>query len=324
VAFAAVDALGLQNGIAFPQLIADEHGAVYAVEVAARIPAGQIADLASFAIGVNLFDVAIAQALGERVDDATIASKLERPIVIRFLTASPGSLPAGTIREIGGLDEMRRSPGVLAVDIYFGLGETIRPCKSTPTAAATSSQPARPPLPHWLPPTPRRRSSWSRSTEARRLSPAPLGSTCDEEGCARKHVSAFGTTTQPQAARRRSCQPVVTTLLTCVGGLSGHRHSASRSASPATSFRSSADHRVRTHWALTSNKCPNRPESRPIRPYSPPGSGGPRGSVLAQANEKRPAGRSAGRFLLIRGLLVRVQPGELSNHDSIATRSSRR
>ena len=127
VAFAAVAALGLRDGIAFPQLLVDERGAVFVVEVAARIPAGQMADLASFAIGVNLFDVAIAQALGEEVDDAMIAAKLERPIVIRFLTASPGPLPTGTVREIGGIDEMRRSPGVLTADIYFRPGETIRP-----------------------------------------------------------------------------------------------------------------------------------------------------------------------------------------------------
>jgi hypothetical protein len=56
-----------------------------------------------------------------------IASRFERPIVIRFLTANPGPLPTGTVREIGGIDEMRRSPGILAADIYFELGETIRP-----------------------------------------------------------------------------------------------------------------------------------------------------------------------------------------------------
>jgi biotin carboxylase len=127
VAFAAVSALGLRNGIAFPQLIADGRGEVYVVEVAARIPAGQMADLVSSGTGVSLFDIAIAQALGEPLTDALITPSFQRPIAIRFFTSSPGPLPAGTVQAIDGLAEVRDSPGVLAADIYFDVGETIRP-----------------------------------------------------------------------------------------------------------------------------------------------------------------------------------------------------
>ena len=42
-------------------------GDVYVVEVAARIPAGQMADLVSSATGISLFDIAIAQALGDPI-----------------------------------------------------------------------------------------------------------------------------------------------------------------------------------------------------------------------------------------------------------------
>ncbi len=45
VAARAVEALGLRDGIAFPQLIAHPDGSVAVVEVAARIPGGQMADL---------------------------------------------------------------------------------------------------------------------------------------------------------------------------------------------------------------------------------------------------------------------------------------
>jgi len=127
VAFAAVEALGLQNGIAFPQLIADRRGNVLVVEVAARIPAGQMADLVLNGIGVNLFDIAIAQALGERIPDDLITPKFERPVAIRFFTSTPGALPSGTVRTVDGIEDVRASPGVLAADIYFGVGETIRP-----------------------------------------------------------------------------------------------------------------------------------------------------------------------------------------------------
>jgi biotin carboxylase len=127
VAVAAVRALGLEDGIAFPQLIADSRGQVRLVEIAARIPAGQMADLVAMGTGINLFEVAIEQALGHAVPDALIAPSYRRPIAIRFLTASPGVLPLGTVTRIERLDEVRASPGVLAAGLYFGTGTTIGP-----------------------------------------------------------------------------------------------------------------------------------------------------------------------------------------------------
>jgi len=126
VAFAAVRALGLRDGIAFPQLIATAAG-VRVVEVAARIAAGQMADLVWHGTGISLFDIAIAQALGDEVPDRLVTPRFTRPIAIRFLTASPGLLPVGTVTSVDGLDAMRDSPGVLAADLYFGAGATIRP-----------------------------------------------------------------------------------------------------------------------------------------------------------------------------------------------------
>src|SRR5580765_518863 len=50
VAVQSVRALGLRDGIAFPQLIARDPGQAWVVEVAARIPGGQMADLARHAV----------------------------------------------------------------------------------------------------------------------------------------------------------------------------------------------------------------------------------------------------------------------------------
>jgi biotin carboxylase len=127
VAVASVRALGLEDGIAFPQLIANDRGDVRIVEIAARIPAGQMADLVKFGTGINLFDIAIEQALGRPVPDTIVMPAARRPIAIRFLTASPGVLPLGTVSEIEGLDAVRAAPGVLAADLYFGPGTTIGP-----------------------------------------------------------------------------------------------------------------------------------------------------------------------------------------------------
>jgi biotin carboxylase len=64
-----VHALGLEDGIAFPQLIVGEDGRPYMVECAARIPGGQMADLAMHAVGVDLVEIALRQALGLVVPD---------------------------------------------------------------------------------------------------------------------------------------------------------------------------------------------------------------------------------------------------------------
>jgi biotin carboxylase len=126
-AFGAVEALGLRDGIAFPQLLADEQGDVYVVEVAARIGAGQMADLARLATGVDLYRIAFLQGLGERVPDELVEPRFDRPVAIRFFTAEPGPLPTGTVVSVDGLEAVRAAEGVLEAGLYITLGETIRP-----------------------------------------------------------------------------------------------------------------------------------------------------------------------------------------------------
>jgi biotin carboxylase len=125
----AVHALGLRDGIAFPQLLVDEDGSVRVVEVAARIPGGQMADLARHAIGVDLVDVALRQALGLEVPDEIGLPRFRRPLAIRFLTAEPGPLPAGTVRSFSGVERMLAFPGVVQADVFLERGETIRPVR---------------------------------------------------------------------------------------------------------------------------------------------------------------------------------------------------
>jgi biotin carboxylase len=127
VALAAVRALGLQDGIAFPQLLVTAAGDVIVVEVAARIPAGQMADLVRLGVGVDLVDIALRQAKGEEIADELVEPRFQRPLAIRFLTASPGVLPTGTVVAVDGLDDVRSSPGILEAGLYIQLGETISP-----------------------------------------------------------------------------------------------------------------------------------------------------------------------------------------------------
>jgi len=128
VAAHATRALGLRDGIAFPQLLVTDEG-VLVIEVAARIPGGQMADLVRHAVGVDLVEIALRQALGEDVPDEIALPRFQQPLAIRFLTASPGPLPTGRVVRIGPLEPVLSAPGVVQADTYLQVGETIRPVR---------------------------------------------------------------------------------------------------------------------------------------------------------------------------------------------------
>jgi biotin carboxylase len=128
VAVESVHALGLRDGIAFPQLIVGADG-VRIVECAARIPGGQMADLAWHAVGVDLVEIALRQALGLDVPNELVEPRFSRPLAIRFLTSSPGPLPAGRVVSVGPLDKVLAFPGVVQADVFLQEGETIRPVR---------------------------------------------------------------------------------------------------------------------------------------------------------------------------------------------------
>jgi biotin carboxylase len=129
VAQHTVHALGLENAIAFPQLIARPDGGVSVVECAARIPGGQMADLVRWATGIDLVEIQLRFALGEELPDDVVLPKFKQPLAIRFLTAQPGPLPTGRVTQIGPLDKVLAFPGVVQADVYLQIGETIRPVR---------------------------------------------------------------------------------------------------------------------------------------------------------------------------------------------------
>jgi biotin carboxylase len=129
IAVEAVRALGLRDGIAFPQLIAAPDGRVVVVEVAARIAGGQMADLVRHAVGVDVVEIAVRQALGEEIPDELALPRFEQPLAIRFFTASPGPLPTGRVLRIGDLEPVLAADGVVQAETYIEVGETIRPVR---------------------------------------------------------------------------------------------------------------------------------------------------------------------------------------------------
>lgn len=129
VAAAAVHAIGLRNGIAYPQLLVSG-GDVRVVEIAARIPAGQMDEVPRLGVGIDLLEVALRQALGEPVPDELVTPRFQQPLAIRFLTAQPGPLATGVVRSVGSLERARAFPGVVRADAWIAPGETIRPVQT--------------------------------------------------------------------------------------------------------------------------------------------------------------------------------------------------
>jgi biotin carboxylase len=126
VAIAAVHALGLREGIAYPQLLVTREG-VKVVEVAARIPGGQMGEVPRVGTGIDLVEVALRQALGLEVPEELLRPRFQQPFAISFLTAQPGVLPTGKVRRVEGVARAEALPGVVRVETYIQPGETIRP-----------------------------------------------------------------------------------------------------------------------------------------------------------------------------------------------------
>jgi biotin carboxylase len=129
IAAYAVKSLGLDDGIAFPQLIAMPDGGVVMIECAARIPGGQMADLVRWAVGVDLVEVQLRVALGEELADELVRPRFQQPLAIRFLTAEPGPLPTGRVVRVGSLEKVLAFPGVVQAETYIQDGEVIRPVR---------------------------------------------------------------------------------------------------------------------------------------------------------------------------------------------------
>jgi biotin carboxylase len=100
---------------------------VHVVEIAARIPGGQMVEVPRYGVGIDLVEIALKQALGEEITDEDLTPRFQQPLAIRFLTAAPGPLPTGVVGSVGPLDKALAFPGVERVETWIEPGETIRP-----------------------------------------------------------------------------------------------------------------------------------------------------------------------------------------------------
>jgi biotin carboxylase len=122
----AIEAIGLRDGIAYPQVIASPRGP-RVIEIAVRIPGGHMREVAWYRSGVDMIEIAIRQAVGD--EDPWGRCKRMPPVPalsVKFITELDCAHHAGRrVKTIEGMDAARELPGVLWVRFYLEAGGTI-------------------------------------------------------------------------------------------------------------------------------------------------------------------------------------------------------
>jgi biotin carboxylase len=117
---AAAEALGIRNGPTYTQIRVGPYGS-RVVELAARLGGGHDAELVEAATGVELNDLALDFALGEKACVPGTQSLVGGACVV-FLVA-----PAGELRAVEGRERAHASEGVLDVRLYREPGHAFGP-----------------------------------------------------------------------------------------------------------------------------------------------------------------------------------------------------
>jgi len=122
----AIKAIGLRDGIAYPQVIAGPNGP-QVIEIAARIPGGHMREVALYRSGIDMIEIAILQALGHP-DPLSVCrrNKVDAGLSVKFITELDFPEHAGRpLKGIEGLEESRQCPGVRLARMYLAAGQPL-------------------------------------------------------------------------------------------------------------------------------------------------------------------------------------------------------
>jgi biotin carboxylase len=121
----SIKAIGLENGIAYPQMINAENGPAF-IEIAARMPGGHNREIAMYTSGVDMVKVAIRQALGEKVTyENSQTEDLYPSTFVRFITRNDIPTDKAIITGYEGLSEVGAHPQVKKVFMHLNAGDQI-------------------------------------------------------------------------------------------------------------------------------------------------------------------------------------------------------
>jgi biotin carboxylase len=120
----AAAALGIEHGPVTAQVRLGADGPLLA-KLSARVGGGHDAELCRVALGVDLNALAVAAALGERVQSQQLAAHAGvGGACVRFLVAPPGEL-----QDVRGLEEAYDLDGIRGIRVYRKPGHVFRPLR---------------------------------------------------------------------------------------------------------------------------------------------------------------------------------------------------
>lgn len=125
LAKASTKAIGLQDGISYPQIVIGPKGPVV-LEIAARIPGGYMREVAMYKSGVDMIKVAILQSLNENftIDDVVTEDSYSA-VSVKFITQLDIPKDIEKVNHVSGVDQARSIDGIKKCDIRLVPGQDV-------------------------------------------------------------------------------------------------------------------------------------------------------------------------------------------------------
>jgi biotin carboxylase len=121
----AIQAIGLQNGIAYPQVIASETKGAKVLEIAARIPGGYMRDVGLILSGIDMIEVSIRQALADTLpleDYPSLPSS--QAVRVKFITELDRP-EMRVLNQKAGFEQIQSDPGVYLAECRLNVGDPV-------------------------------------------------------------------------------------------------------------------------------------------------------------------------------------------------------
>ena len=121
----AIRAIGLENGIAYPQILMSKDGPRF-VEIAVRIPGGHMREVAMHLSGIDMIKTTIWQSLGMDLNSRNIKTESSYPSVsVKFITSKNIDIKNETVRKITGIEEALKDPSVKTCYLRLPVGKKV-------------------------------------------------------------------------------------------------------------------------------------------------------------------------------------------------------
>lgn len=124
-------ALKMKTGITYPQIIVTSEGPRL-IEIAARIPGGNMREVALYSRGIDLIEVAILQALGEPFSIGQVTRhKAYNHVYVRLLTELDLDESIKKVSSVEGVEKCLAVPNIKMCDVRLKPGDQVPKLESS-------------------------------------------------------------------------------------------------------------------------------------------------------------------------------------------------